>query len=145
MNDKRTRKRVRMTIFDLPSHGSFNVSFWLIATDPIIGKSYPPQGSFPGEHGNTEDKYIEVICVTFSMDIGLIASAQIVGAIIKALNLKKTIVRLSTLFPIWKQKLLIGMWCIDGRPDLLSNCYAERRRWIEYIWGQYTLMTAYKP
>lgn len=50
---------LRMTVFDLPSHG----------------RSFPPYDSVPGEHFNSEDRYIEII-----------------GAMIKKLGLNKTIV-----------------------------------------------------
>jgi hypothetical protein len=60
MNDPRMLKKgIRMTVFDLPSHG----------------RSFPPQDYVPGEHYNSEDRYIEVI-----------------ATIIKKLGLKKTIV-----------------------------------------------------
>jgi pimeloyl-ACP methyl ester carboxylesterase len=60
MNDPRMlQKGIRMTVFDLPSHG----------------RSFPPEDYFPGEHYNSEDRYIEVI-----------------AAIIKSLGLKRTIV-----------------------------------------------------
>jgi pimeloyl-ACP methyl ester carboxylesterase len=61
MNDARMLARnLRMTVFDLPSHG----------------RSFPPDDSVPGEHYNSEDRYIEII-----------------AAMIKKLSFKKTIVR----------------------------------------------------
>jgi hypothetical protein len=68
MNDPRMLGRdLRMTVFDLPSHG----------------RSFPPASSVPGEHYNSEDRYIEII-----------------SALIKHLGLKKTIVGRTVVDPV---------------------------------------------
>jgi pimeloyl-ACP methyl ester carboxylesterase len=83
MNDPRMLSRdLRMTVFDLPSHG----------------RSFPPEDSVPGEHYNSEDRYIEII-----------------AALVKKLGLKKTIVGAE-----YGTRLTSGLWCLNGGTHLLG-------------------------
>ena len=95
MNDPRLLERdLRMTVFDLPSHG----------------RSFPPFTSLPGSHFNSEDRYIEVI-----------------GAIIKKLGLRKTIVSQTCCEEVHSSET--GVRRFHGRTHLSSCCVAQRRSW----------------
>ncbi|KAI5474790.1 hypothetical protein MNV49_002480 [Pseudohyphozyma bogoriensis] len=99
MNDPRMLSRIRMTIFDLPGHG----------------RSFPPPGYHPGQHYNSEDRYIEVI-----------------GAIIRALDLKKTIVCGASMDHLVNQSL----FCSEFTGGMMApRSPAENKRLVWHIYS----------
>lgn len=88
MNDPRMLALdLRMTVFDLPSHG----------------RSFPPYDSVPGDHFMSEDKYIEVIAAMIKrlgLNKTIVCGASMAGLICIAIALRNAEVGAHATIPV---------------------------------------------